>query len=154
MTRFPDGGSMPLHDWSNDAGWDGFHLLWIGHLFHAIKPRLPDDFRAYLGSIPTLSVAIASKRPDGGVRHWLAEPPAEIPGVARSEANRASPNGGAACDEPDVETATITLDPQKALYVTYRGRLAAAVELISPRQQGSAHVARLLSVPLSGVLKG
>src|SRR5204862_4843312 len=37
--------------------------------------------------------------------------------------------------EPDVETATLTLDPQKALYVTYRGRLVAAVELISPRNK-------------------
>jgi hypothetical protein len=45
---------MPLHDWTNDGGWDGFYLLWITHLFHFIKPRLPQDFRAYLGSVPTL----------------------------------------------------------------------------------------------------
>ena len=93
---------MPLHDWTNDAGWDGMHLFWITHLFHWIKPRLPDEFRAYVA--------------------------AEVPGVPPDGQN-------GALDEPDVETATLTLDPQKALYVTYRGRLVAAVELISPRNK-------------------
>jgi len=119
---------MPLHDWTNDAGWDGFHLLWITHLFHFIKPRLPEDFRAYLGSVPALNVATATERPDVAVRHWLAEPPSNSPGTV-------SDNGDAAVEEPDVETATIVLDPQKALYVTYRGRLVAAVELILSRNK-------------------
>jgi hypothetical protein len=94
---------MPLHDWTNDAGWDGMHLFWITHLFHWIKPRLPDEFRASVGSVPTLSVT-------GDGQDGLL-------------------------GEPDVETATLTIDPQKALYVTYRGRLVAAVELISPRNK-------------------
>ena len=34
--------------------------------------------------------------------------------------------------EPDEEVATITLDPQKSLFVTTSGKLVAAVELISP----------------------
>jgi hypothetical protein len=39
---------MPLHDWDDHTGWDGFPLLWITHLFHDIKPRLPaaDDVPA------------------------------------------------------------------------------------------------------------
>lgn len=114
---------MPLHDWTNDAGWDGFLLLWINHLFHAIKPRLPGEFRAYLGSVPALSVAAVTERPDVAVRHWLSEP--------APESALAATGGVDADDEPDVEIATITLDPQQALYVTYRGRLVAAVELIS-----------------------
>ncbi len=119
---------MPLHDWTNDAGWDGMHLFWLTHLFHGIKPRLPDEFRAYVGSIPTLSVTGLTERPDVAVRHWLPEPPPEVTGVPAD-------GGNGMLDEPDVETATLTLDPQKALYVTYRGRLVAAVELISPRNK-------------------
>jgi hypothetical protein len=118
---------MPLHDWSNDAGWDGFHLLWIAHLFHAIKPQLPEEFRAYLGSVPALSVTAASERPDVAVRHWLAEPSATTAAQAAATSN--------GFEEPDVEVATIALDPQQALYVTYRGRLVAALELISPRNK-------------------
>ena len=117
---------MPLHDWSNDAGWDGMHLLWITHLFHWVKPRLPEEFRAYVGSVPTLSVTGLAERPDVAVRHWLPQPPPEIAGFPVD-------GGNGVLDEPDVETATLTLDPQKALYVTYRRRLVAAVELISPR---------------------
>lgn len=116
---------MPLHDWNDESGWDGFHLLWITHLFHAIKPRLPEEFRAYLGSVPALQVAVAGERPDVAVRHWVAEPPPDAANGAE-----ASPS-----EAPDVEIATVALDPQKALYVTYRGRLVAAVELISPRNK-------------------
>jgi hypothetical protein len=119
---------MPLHDWTNDTGWVGFHLLWITHLFHDIKPRLPEGFRAYLGSVPALTLAVGSERPDVAVRHWLSEPPPLAANVPQG-------NGDAAVEEPDVETATIVLDPQLALYVTYQGRLAAAVELISPRNK-------------------
>jgi hypothetical protein len=119
---------MPLHDWTDDAGWDGFHLLWITHLFHDIKPRLPDEFRAYLGSVPALSVGVVPERPDVAVRHWLSEPPPEAAAAAKE-------SGDSGLEEPDVETATIALDPQMALYVTYRGRLVAAVELVSPRNK-------------------
>jgi hypothetical protein len=119
---------MPLHDWTDDAGWDGFHLLWIAHLFHDIKPRLPEEFRAYLGSVPVLGIAAIPGRPDVAVRHWLSEPPPEAAGVREG-----SQDGG--LEAPDVETATLALDPQKALYVTYRGRLVAAVELVSPRNK-------------------
>jgi hypothetical protein len=139
---------MPLHDWTNDAGWDGFHMLWITHLFHAIKPRLPDEFRAYLGSVPSLSVAAATERPDVAVRHWLAEPTVET--VASTH------NGSdGAIEEPDVEVATITLEPQQALYVAYRGRLVAALELISPRNKDRAtarehYLSRYLGYLLEG----
>jgi hypothetical protein len=119
---------MPLHDWTNDAGWDGMYRLWLTHLFHGLKPRLPDEFRAYVGSVPTLSVTGLTERPDVAVQHWLPEPPPDVPGIPADSTN-------GMLGEPDVETATLTLDPQKALYVTYRGRLVAAVELISPRSK-------------------
>ncbi len=141
---------MPLHDWSNDAGWDGFHLLWITHLFHAIKPRLPEKFRAYLGSIPTLGVAAATERPDVAIRHWLAEPSPEAASPRGTETN------GPVSEEPDVEVATLALEPPKALYVTYRGRLVAALELSSPRNKdrpsSRAHyLARYLGYLTEGV---
>ncbi len=119
---------MPLHDWTNDAGWDGFHILWITHLFHAIKPHVPPEFRAYLGSVPALSVAAVTERPDISVRQWPDQPAPE----SDAETNGSA---GTYVEEPDIETATITLDPQQALHVTYRGRLVAAIELISPRNK-------------------
>jgi hypothetical protein len=119
---------MPWHDWTDDSGWDGFHMLWITHLFHAIKPRLPGEFRAYLGSVPALGRAVDLGRPDVAVRHWLPEPPLDA-GVSATNGE------DTAFEEPDVETATMLLDPQQALYITYRGRMVAALELISPRNK-------------------
>ena len=47
---------MPLHDWDELTGWEGVHHFWITNLFHWIKPRLPPEYRAYVGSVPTLGV--------------------------------------------------------------------------------------------------
>ncbi len=120
---------MPLHDWTQDRGWDSVHFFWLGRLHQWIKPRLPPEFRAYIGSVPTLTVTGLTERPDVGVRHWLEEPPPE----AASTPELDGPN--ASQEEPDIETATLTLDPHKALYVAYQGRLVAAIELISPRNK-------------------
>ena len=121
---------MPLQDWTDESGWDNFHQLWINRLYYDIRPRLPGEFRAYLGSMPALTVSV-TERPDVAVRQWQEEPP---PHVADE-----SPNGSTAeCQEPDQETATMMLDShqtQQAIYVSYRGRLAAAIELISPRNK-------------------
>src|SRR5262245_38597962 len=99
---------MLLHSWDETAGWDGVYHFWITHLFHWIKSRLPADYRAYVGSVPTLAVAGAAGRPDMAVRHWLAEAPDEVPPAP-------TPSLDATLDEPIVETATVTLDPQTAL---------------------------------------
>jgi hypothetical protein len=119
---------MALHDWDQLSGWDGVHHLWITRLFHWIKPRLPPDYRAYVGSVPTLGVTGEADRPDVAVRHWLPEPPADIPSAPDSALD-------VCLEQPLVETATLTLEPQTALYVAYRGRLVAALELISPRNK-------------------
>jgi len=37
---------MPLHDWKDERGWDGIHLLWLAQLLDWIQPRLPPGFRA------------------------------------------------------------------------------------------------------------
>ena len=119
---------MPLHNWDDASGWDGAHHFWITRLFDSIKPRLPDEYRAYVGSVPTVTVTAAPERPDVAICHWLPEPPAEAP-------TGGAPVPDVPLDEPIVETATLTLDPQTALYVAYRGRLVAALELISPRNK-------------------
>jgi hypothetical protein len=45
---------MPLHDWRDERGWDGVHLLWLTHLLDWVQPRLPEGYRAYVGSVPAL----------------------------------------------------------------------------------------------------
>jgi hypothetical protein len=119
---------MPLHHWDDVSLWDGVHHFWITHLFNWLKPRLPDEYRAYVGSVPALTVTAAPERPDVAVRHWLPEPPVE-------PKPEQTPSADLPLDEPIVEVATLTLDPQTALYVAYRGRLVAAIELISPHNK-------------------
>ena len=118
---------MPLHDWSDLPGWEGVHDIWIVELLRWIKPRLPPDHRAYVGSSPALAIGAGVERPDVAVREWRPEPAPE----------RLSPASAQAIEEPapDEEVATITLDPQTAVYVSAHGRLIAAVELISPRNK-------------------
>lgn len=114
---------MPLHDWRDERGWDGVHLLWLAQLLDWVQPRLPHGFRAYVGSVPALTLEAGGGRPDVTVRGWR-EPPEPAPlavGVALA---------------PDRESvAAFTLDPQRALHVDWHGQLIAAVELVSPRNK-------------------
>jgi hypothetical protein len=138
---------MPLHDWTERGGWEGVHHVWITELLRWVKPRLPEGYRAYIGSVPTIAVGAPSERPDVAVRQWPETPPA------------AGGNGAgqtAEGDEPDEEIAVATLDPAKALYVEMSGRLVAAVELISPRNQDrtlsrTTYLARYVGYLLEGV---
>src|SRR4051794_24909417 len=66
---------MPLHDWSDDRGWDSVHQLWVNALLFWVQDRLPPGYRAYLGSVPGLAIAAEAGRPDLGVRAW--QPPRE-----------------------------------------------------------------------------
>jgi hypothetical protein len=52
---------MPLHDWKDERRWDGVHLLWLAPLLDWIQPRLPPGFRAYVGSVPALTLEAAKK---------------------------------------------------------------------------------------------
>src|SRR5437879_2481589 len=111
---------MPLHDWRDDRGWESVHLLWLAQLLDWIQPRLPEGFRAYLGSVPALTIDVPNGRPDMSVRQWLA-PPAEAPPA----------DGPAAGPEPDEEAvATFLLDPQRAVHIDLHGQLIAALEVI------------------------
>ncbi len=120
---------MPLHDWTERAGWEGMHHLWITELLRWVKPRLPAGYRAYIGAAPLLAVGAPSERPDVAVRTW--------PGDQPNGAEEALPvhTGEEAAIEPDVEVAVAALDPGTALLVEYYGRLVSAVELVSPRNK-------------------
>ncbi len=138
---------MPLHDWSSLSGWDGLHDIWIVELLRHIKPRLPEGYRAYIGTAPALSVGAPLERPDVSVRHWRPEAPAPEPTMASDAA--------VAVSEPDIEVASPTLDPQSALFVTAAGRLVAAVEIVSPRNKDrpsarAIYLARYLSYLMEG----
>lgn len=114
---------MPLHDWRDERGWDGVHLLWLAQLLDWVQPRLPAGFRAYVGSVPALTLETGNGKPDVTVRGWRGPPatPAASTGVAVA---------------PDRETvAAFTTDAQRALHVDWHGQLIAAIELVSPRNK-------------------
>src|SRR5438874_627992 len=118
------GPTMPLHDWRDDRGFDSLHIVWQNQLLDWVQPRLPEGYRAYLGSVPALTIDTPNGRPDLSVRDWT--PPA--PPV-----NGLAPPTGV---EPDTEAvATFTLDPQRAIHIDLRGQLIAAIEIVSPRNK-------------------
>src|SRR5436190_16523197 len=110
------GGVMPLHDWRDDRGWSSLHLVWQAQLLDWVQPRLPAGYRAYLGSVPALTIDSPNGRPDLGVRNWPSEP---------------GPAGGpVAPAEPDTEAvAVFDLDPQTAVQIDLHGQLIAAIEI-------------------------
>ncbi len=141
---------MPLHDWTDRPGWEGVHHLWITELLRWIKPRLPEGYRVYIGSAPTVAIGAPAERPDVSVRQWtegqsLVPPPANSP-----------PPTETSTEEPDEEIAVAALDASTALYVEIRGRLIAAVEPVSPRNKDrtvawTTYLARYVGYLLEGV---
>ena len=115
---------MPLHDWKDERGWDGVHLLWLSELVRWLRPRLPEDYRAYVGSVPALTVESTNGRPDLQVRRWQPEPPGPVQEAATSLL------------EPDLQgVASFTFDPHRAIHIDHHGCLVAAIELVSPRNK-------------------
>ena len=105
---------MPLHDWRDDRGWDSLHLVWQNQLLDWVQPRLPAGYRAYLGSVPGLTIGVPNGRPDLGVRNWRTAPP-EPPEPPTTSG-----------EEPDIEVVTtMTLDPDHAVFIDHNGQLAA-----------------------------
>lgn len=111
---------MPLHDWRDERRWDGAHLLWLARILDWVQPRLPAGFRAYVGSVPALTLEADNGKPDVTVRGWRGPTPEPAPAAAVAVA-------------PDRETvAAFTPDAQRALHVDRHGQLIAAIELVSP----------------------
>lgn len=112
---------MPLHDWRDDRGWDSVHPLWQAQLIDWLQPRLPPHYRAFLGSVPGLSVGPTNGRPDVSVRNWQVPP---------------APAAAATTEAPDFEgPATLTVDADVAVHVDWHGQLIAAIEIVSPRNK-------------------
>lgn len=116
---------MPLHDWKDERGWDGVHLLWLGELVRWLRPRLPEQYRAYVGSVPALTVESTNGRPVLQVRRWQPDPTSPAPAAAATSVL-----------EPDLEgVASFTFDPHWAIHLDHHGCLVAAIELVSPRNK-------------------
>ncbi len=114
---------MPLHDWTDDRGWDSVHQLWINAVLFWVQDRLPAGYRAYLGGVPGLTIAAEQGRPDLGVRAW--QEPRE---VQDSPAER---------PQPDFQAVAL-MHPEtygQAVHVLHQGQLVAAIELVSPRNK-------------------
>jgi hypothetical protein len=112
---------MPLHDWRDDRGWGGLHTFWQTELVDWLRPRLPAGYRAFLGSVPQLSIGTGNGRPDVSVRNWTTSSPSPAPDAS---------------DAPDYEgPTTLTLDPEMSVHIDWHGQLIAAIELVSPRNK-------------------
>jgi hypothetical protein len=118
---------MPLHDWTDERGWDSVHPFWLAYLVEWIQPRLPEGYKAFLGGVPSLSVDVSQGKPDVSVRQWGPEPTAE------------AVTSGTGILEPDLEASvTIRMDPQRAVHIDFHGQLIAAIEVVSPRNKDRA----------------
>jgi hypothetical protein len=118
---------MPLHDWTDERGWDSVHPFWLAYLVEWIQPRLPEGYKAFLGSVPALTVASSNGKLDVSVRQWAKQPPAAE--VATDTAVLA----------PDLEVSVaVRLDPQLAVHIDLHGQLIAAIEIVSPRNKDRA----------------
>jgi len=118
---------MPLHDWTDERGWDSIHPVWLTYLLEYVQERLPEGYKAFLGGVPSLTVDVGAGRPDISVRQWGPESAAE------------PAPGGTGVLEPDLEaTVAFRLTPQRAVHVDFHGQLIAALELVSPRNKDRA----------------
>jgi len=107
---------MPLHDWTDERGWDSVHPFWLVYLVEWIQPRLPEGYKAFLGGVPSLTA---------GSDH--GEPTPHI--VTNTTSTL----------EPDLEAnVSFRLDPQRAVHIDFHGQLIAALELVSPRNKDRA----------------
>jgi hypothetical protein len=113
---------MPLHDWTDERGWDSVHPLWLTYLLEHVQERLPEGYKAFLGGVPSLAVDSGNGKPDVSVRQWEPRVPAE------------AMTADTAILEPDLEASvSFRLDPQRAVRVDFHGQLIAAIEAVSPR---------------------
>src|SRR5437867_2753167 len=137
-----EGRAMPLHDWTDERGWDSVHPLLLTYLLEYVQERLPEGYKAFLGGVPSLSVDTGHGKPDVSVRQWGQEPAAE------------AATGGASVLEPDLEASVaIRLDPQRAVHIDFHGQLIAAIEVVSPRNKDRASAKETYSNRYLGYLR-
>jgi hypothetical protein len=118
---------MPLHDWTNERGWDSVHPFWLAYLVEWVQPLLPEGYKAFLGGVPALTVESANGKPDVSVRQWGTPPVVETATTATGVI------------EPDLQANVVfRLDPQRAVHIDFHGQLIAAIEIVSPRNKDRA----------------
>lgn len=110
---------MPLHDWTERAGWEGLHIYWMTEIARALRATLPPGYRAVIGSSPLVAIGSAGVKPDVAITNGVHAP-------------TGAPASG---PQPDVQVAVATLEEDTTVTVEREGRLVAAVELISPRNK-------------------
>ncbi len=133
---------MPLHDWTDERGWDSVHPVWLTYLLEYVQERLPEGYKAFLGGVPSLTVDSGHGRPDVSVRQWGPGPAAE------------TVTSGTGVLEPDLEASvSFRLDPQRALHVDFYGQLIAALELVSPRNKDRADAKEVYANRYLGYLR-
>src|SRR5215216_6086281 len=99
---------MPLHDWTDERGWDSVHPLWLTYLLEYVQERLPEGYKAFLGGVPSLTVDSGNGKPDVSVRQWDPRHPAE------------GQTADTALMEPDLEANVyIRMDPQRAVHIDF-----------------------------------
>ena len=135
---------MPLHDWTKLRGWSGLHIYWMVNICDDIKTKLPEGFRAYLGSSPIVAIDDPPGQPDVSVRQTNGGTQGTL------ESGESDPF------QPDWEGQVATIEAETSVYIERNGRLVAAVELISPgNKDGSEkkanYTARYLGYLTNGV---
>src|SRR5260370_8702276 len=60
--------AMPLHDWTDERGWDSVHPVWLTYLLEYVQERLPEGYKAFLGGVPSLTVDAGHGKPAVSVR--------------------------------------------------------------------------------------
>jgi hypothetical protein len=130
---------MPLHDWTDERGWDSVHPLWLTYLLEYVQERLPEGYKAFLGGVPSLTVDSGHGKPDVSVRQWGQGPAAET---------------STSVLQPDLEASVaFRLDPQRAVHIDFHGQLIAALEVVSPRNKDRADAKETYSNRYLGYLR-
>lgn len=112
---------MPLHDWSVRSNWEGLRIYWMTEIARDLKNRLPEGFRAVIGSSPLVAIGFSTVKPDVA--------------VTQSHDLQKNTPDGEFCEEPDFEVAVTTLEEDSSVLIEREGRLIAAIELVSPRNK-------------------
>jgi hypothetical protein len=121
---------MPLHDWTDQPGWEGVHIFWMTEIARWLKAHLPPGYRAFIGTSPLLAIDVAAVKPDVAVQSGpTSEPPPSTNGDPPTAV------GTVESLQPDLEIAVGTLQVHTSVLVEQAGRLVAAVELVSPRNK-------------------
>jgi len=115
---------MPLHDWTDERGWDDVHPLWMTYLLEYVQEGIPEGYKVFLGGLPALTAFPGRGEPDARVREY--GPQLVVEPVT----------SGTGALEPDLEAnVTFRLDPQRAVHIDFHGQLNDHVRIFSMQRR-------------------